>query len=120
MRISDWSSDVCSSDLAGLDTVTNAMSFGMRHLAHDDGLRQRAIDDPAVIPSMVAALLRRYAFVATPRYIVEDTELEGGRLFAGASILPPLPPVGMDEVLPAAQIRRAAARGKVSHDGMYT
>src|SRR3546814_7934303 len=63
--------------LAGLDTVTNAMSFGMRHLAHDDGLRQRAIDDPAVIPSMVEELLRRYAFVATPRYIVEDTELEG-------------------------------------------
>src|SRR3546814_13370947 len=62
--------------LAGLDTVTNAMSFGMRHLAHDDGLRQRAIDDPAVIPSMVEELLRRYAFVATPRYIVEDTELE--------------------------------------------
>src|SRR3546814_6296986 len=53
--------------LAGLYTVTNAMSFGMRHLAHDDGLRQRAIDDPAVIPSMVEELLRRYAFVATDR-----------------------------------------------------
>src|SRR3546814_19825131 len=85
--------------LAGLDTVTNAMSFGMRHLAHDDGLRQRAIDDPAVIPSMVEELLRRYAFVATPRYIVEDTELEGVRLFAGASILAPLPLVGWDEYL---------------------
>ncbi|MBB5706729.1 cytochrome P450 [Sphingopyxis panaciterrulae] len=85
--------------LAGLDTVTNAMSFGMRHLAHDDGLRQRAIDDPVVIPSMVEELLRRYAFVATPRYIVEDTELEGVRLFAGDSILAPLPLVGWDEDL---------------------
>src|SRR3546814_9677645 len=83
--------------LAGLDTVTNAMSFGMRHLAHDDGLRQRAIDDPAVIPSMVEELLRRYAFVATTRYIVEDTELEGVRLFAGGAILAPLPLVGWDE-----------------------
>src|SRR5690606_24004617 len=65
--------------LAGLDTVTNAMSFGMRHLAHDEKLRQRVIDDPAAIPNMVEELLRRYAFVATPRYIVQDTELEGAK-----------------------------------------
>jgi cytochrome P450 len=85
--------------LAGLDTVTNAMSFGMRHLAHDDKLRQRAIDDPAVIPDLVEELLRRYAFVATPRYIVADTELEGVKLFAGDCILAPLPLVGWDEGL---------------------
>ncbi len=85
--------------LAGLDTVTNAMSFGMRHLAHDEKLRQRAIDDPAVIPNMVEELLRRYAFVATPRYIVEDTELEGAQLRAGDCILAPLPLVGWDEGL---------------------
>lgn len=85
--------------LAGLDTVTNAMSFGMRHLAHDAMLRQRAIDDPAVIPDMVEELLRRYAFVAAPRYIVEDTELEGARLKAGDCILAPLPLVGWDEGL---------------------
>lgn len=85
--------------LAGLDTVTNAMSFGMRHLAHDETLRQRAIDDPDVIPDLVEELLRRYAFVATPRYIVADTELEGVRLFAGDCILAPLPLVGWDEGL---------------------
>ena len=85
--------------LAGLDTVTNAMSFGMRHLAHDEALRQRAIDDPAVIPNMVEELLRRYAFVATPRYIVEDTELEGAQLKAGDCILAPLPLIGWDEKL---------------------
>ncbi|QNO27004.1 cytochrome P450 [Sphingopyxis sp. OPL5] len=85
--------------LAGLDTVTNAMSFGMRHLAHDEKLRQRAIDDPAVIPDMVEELLRRYAFVATPRYIVEDTVLEGAQLRAGDCILAPLPLVGWDEGL---------------------
>src|SRR3546814_6171193 len=115
MRISDWSSDVCSSDLAGLDTVTNAMSFGMRHLAHDDGLRQRAIDDPAVIPSMVEELLRRYAFVATPRYIVEDTELEGVRLFAGDSILAPLPLVGWAEALAEDPKARSSTRLMTCH-----
>jgi cytochrome P450 len=85
--------------LAGLDTVTNAMSFGMRHLAHDPALRQRAIDDPDTIPHLVEELLRRYAFVATPRYVVEDVELEGARLRAGDSILAPLPLVGWDEAL---------------------
>jgi cytochrome P450 len=85
--------------LAGLDTVTNAMSFGMRHLAHDEKLRQRAIDDPAVIPNMVEELLRRYAFVATPRYVTEDTELGGAQLRAGDCILAPLPLVGWDETL---------------------
>lgn len=85
--------------LAGLDTVTNAMSFGMRHLAHDEKLRQRVIDDPAQIPNMVEELLRRYAFVATPRYVVQDTELEGARLKAGDCILAPLPLVGWDEAL---------------------
>ena len=85
--------------LAGLDTVTNAMSFGMRHLAHDEKLRQRAIDDPAVVPNMVEELLRRYAFVATPRYVVEDTELGGAQLRAGDCILAPLPLVGWDEAL---------------------
>lgn len=85
--------------LAGLDTVTNAMSFGIRHLAHDEALRQRAIDDPAVIPNMVEELLRRYAFVATPRFIVQDTELEGAQLKAGDCILAPLPLVGWDEGL---------------------
>lgn len=85
--------------LAGLDTVTNAMSFGMRHLAHDAALRQRAIDDPAIIPDMVEELLRRYAFVAAPRYIVQDTELEGAQLKAGDCILAPLPLVGWDEGL---------------------
>lgn len=85
--------------LAGLDTVTNAMSFGMRHLAHDEKLRQRAIDDPAVIPDLVEELLRRYAFVATPRYVTEDVELGGAQLRAGDCILAPLPLVGWDEGL---------------------
>ncbi len=85
--------------LAGLDTVTNAMSFGMRHLAHDERLRQRAIDDPSTIPNMVEELLRRYTFVAVPRFITQDTELEGVQLRAGDCILAPLPLVGWDEGL---------------------
>jgi cytochrome P450 len=85
--------------LAGLDTVTNAMTFGMRHLAGDAALRQRIIDDPACIPNAVEELMRRYTFVSTPRYVVEDTVLEGVQLKAGDSILVPLHVVGLDPKL---------------------
>lgn len=83
--------------LAGLDTVTNAMSFGMRHLAHDEALRQSVIDDPDGIPDLVEELLRRYAFVATPRYVTQDISLGGAELRAGDSILAPLALVGWEE-----------------------
>lgn len=87
--------------LAGLDTVTTAMTFGMRHLAHDEALRRRAIADPGCIPGMVEELMRRYAFVATPRWVTQDTELEGVVLQAGDSILAPLPLIGWDAGLNA-------------------
>ncbi|WEK42372.1 MAG: cytochrome P450 [Candidatus Sphingomonas colombiensis] len=85
--------------LAGLDTVVNAMSFGMRHLAGDAALRQRMIDDPACIPDAVEELLRRYAFVSIPRYVAQDTELLGVQLKAGDMILAPLAMVGWDTAM---------------------
>src|SRR3546814_17238386 len=50
MRISDWSSDVCSSDLLGLDEAALA-----RHIAWDIGIAEvtrhlaRRLDAPAVL-----------------------------------------------------------------------
>jgi cytochrome P450 len=85
--------------LAGLDTVTNAMSFGMKHLAHDAALRQKIMDDPACIPDVVEELLRRYPIISPPRIIVQDTELEGAKLSAGECILVPTHMVGWDEKL---------------------
>ena len=83
--------------LAGLDTVVNALTFGIRHLAHDKAMRQRMIDDPGCIPQAVEELLRRYAFVSVPRYVAQETELEGSRLHQGDSILVPLAMLGWDE-----------------------
>src|SRR3546814_12604912 len=43
MRISDWSSDVCSSDLQGLDLLSDAVSElggGFDGLSHKTGLQQ--------------------------------------------------------------------------------
>jgi cytochrome P450 len=55
--------------LAGLDTVVNALSFGMKHLAGDAALQQRIIDDPGCIANVTEELLRRYSFINLPRYI---------------------------------------------------
>jgi cytochrome P450 len=85
--------------LAGLDTVVNALAFGMHHLAQDDALQARIIEDPAVIPVMVEELMRRYAFVSTPRHITQDTEIQGTKVYAGDSVLVPLHMVGWDEKL---------------------
>jgi cytochrome P450 len=82
--------------LAGLDTVVNAMAFGMRHLAGDAPLRRRIIDDPAAIPAIVEELLRRYAFVSVPRYVAQETELLGVTLGAGDMVVAPLAMVGWD------------------------
>lgn len=83
--------------LAGLDTVANALSFGMRHLAGDPVLRQRMIDEPDCIPAAVEELLRRYTFVALPRYVMHETQLGGLTLSEGDSILVPLMMISWDE-----------------------
>ncbi len=85
--------------VAALDTVTNALTFGMRHLANDPSLRQRMMDDADCIPQAVEELLRRYTFVSTPRYLVQDTELDGIQLCKGDSILVPLHSIGLDNHL---------------------
>ncbi|MEZ5709219.1 MAG: cytochrome P450 [Blastomonas sp.] len=85
--------------LAGLDTVTNAMTFGMRHLAHDDALRTRMHDDPDCIPAAVEELMRRYTFVSTARYIVADTKIDGVPVTGGDMVVAPYHMVGFDEKL---------------------
>ena len=110
--------------LAGLDTVTNAMTFGMRHLAHDPALRQRMIDDPQCIPAVVEELMRRYTFVATPRYVTEATELGGVRLEKGDSILVPLGMVGWDPAMTAdpdvVSIERPTCKHAAFGSGIHT
>src|SRR3546814_17229402 len=65
MRISDWSSDVCSSDLlcallliAGHETTANLMANGMHVLARDPGLFDRLKADPALLLAFVEELVR--------------------------------------------------------------
>jgi len=85
--------------LAGLDTVVNGLSFAMKHLAGDEALQQRIIDDPECISDVTEELLRRYSFVNLPRMIKEDTELGGQHLVKGEKIICPLAMIGWQESL---------------------
>ncbi len=103
--------------LAGLDTVVNALAFGMRHLANDEALRNRMIAAPSVIPAAVEELMRRYTFVSTPRYITQDTEIAGTKVYAGDSVLVPLHMVGWDEKLTSCPAEVRLDRPHCRHAG---
>jgi len=69
--------------LGGLDTVTNAMCFGMRYLALDAELQQELRDHPERIKETMEWLLRRSAFINIQRSVKVDTEFEGVAMKAG-------------------------------------
>jgi cytochrome P450 len=73
--------------LAGLDTVTTAMTFIVAHLARHPELQQQLRARAEDIPSAVEELLRRYAFLNLPRRVTSDCELSGVRLLAGETII---------------------------------
>jgi cytochrome P450 len=63
--------------LAGLDTVTNGIGHGIRHLAIDQALQTELRNNPALIPEAVEELLRRYSFVSPKRRMKRDTVFHG-------------------------------------------
>lgn len=63
--------------IAGLDTVVNALGFGVRHLASDIELQRELRANPKLIPQASEEILRRYAFVAPIRIMKRDTEFHG-------------------------------------------
>lgn len=82
--------------IAGLDTVTNAMTFGFRYLARDQELQSRLRDQPDLIPGAMDELLRRFAFANVPRLVAQDTTLNGVPLSAGDVAFVMLPMLGLD------------------------
>jgi cytochrome P450 len=76
---------------AGLDTVANAMSFGMNHLAGDPALQDRLRADPALIPDAVEEFLRLYGVANVVRLVTQDAEFGGVKLKAGDAVLLMLP-----------------------------
>jgi cytochrome P450 len=81
---------------AGLDTVTNAMSFTTRHLAMDQALQERVRADPSLIPDFVEEMLRRYGISSLLRFVTHDTEFRGVRLSKGERMHILLPAGNLD------------------------
>ena len=77
--------------LGGLHTVRAVLAFGMIHLIEHPGARQRIIDDPSAIPSVVEELLRLDAPVSPGRLVMRDVELGGVPIKAGDRVLIALP-----------------------------
>ncbi len=83
--------------VAGLDTVVNFLSFAMLHLAHDDDMRGRLIDDPGLAMRAVSELFRRYGSVTIARMVRQDMAYRGVNLRAGDLIACPTVLHGVDE-----------------------
>jgi cytochrome P450 len=73
--------------VAGLDTVTAALSFCFRFLAENPDHRRLLLDDPSLVPSAVEELLRVHAFINPARTVTEDLEFAGVAMKAGDRVL---------------------------------
>jgi len=73
--------------LAGLETVTSALSTAFAVLASQPRLRRRIVTDPAVIPAAVEELLRVDGpLLFVPRVTTQDVEVAGQLIPAGALV----------------------------------
>jgi cytochrome P450 len=73
--------------IAGLDTVTSAISLSFLFLASNPGHRDAIVNDPAIIPDAVEEMLRYESLVMAGRTVVEDTEVAGIQMRKGDRML---------------------------------
>jgi cytochrome P450 len=81
---------------AGLDTVTNAMSMLMRHIASDPDLQEQMRSNEKSIPLTIEELMRRYSGNTVPRYVTRDAEFRGAPLRRGDFVLVHFPAANLD------------------------
>lgn len=73
--------------LAGLDTVTSALSTSFAVLATRPALREQIVADPGIIPSAVEELLRVEGPVVTlPRVATQDVQIAGHTIPADSMV----------------------------------
>jgi cytochrome P450 len=73
--------------LAGLETVTAGLTFGINFLARNAVQRRRIVEHPATIPNAVEELLRYQSFASTSRRVTTDIEFAGVQMRAGDRVL---------------------------------
>jgi cytochrome P450 len=81
---------------AGLDTVANALSFGMNHIAGDPELQMRLRRDPALIPDAVEEILRKFGVPMPARTATHDFEFGGVNIRKGERVMLMLPAGNLD------------------------
>lgn len=86
----------CLLFVAGLDTVINAMTYGIRHLARNPGLQASLRAKPEAIVEATEELLRLYSFTGPVRRVTRDTELAGCLLREGDIVFVYLGAVDLD------------------------
>ncbi len=74
--------------LAGLDTVTSALSMSFYFMAQQPELRDRLVNEPEVIAEAIEELLRYVSFVNTIRTANRDIDFHGAPMRAGDRVLP--------------------------------
>jgi len=91
--------DICFLFLiAGLDTVTATLDCMFSYLAQHPDQRQRIVDDPSIIPTVVEELLRwETPVMGVVRVALEDTELGGCPVHKGDQVMVLLGSANTDE-----------------------
>ncbi len=87
----------CLLFIAGLDTVVNAIGFGMRHLAMHPELQRQLRAHPEQIADATEEMLRRYTMVMPIRRVCRPVSLGGWELQPGDKIIAYLPMADLDE-----------------------
>ncbi|MCK0517339.1 cytochrome P450 [Williamsia sp. DF01-3] len=73
--------------IAGLDTVTAALSMSFAHFAQREDLRQQILDDFSIVPTAVEELLRVEAPIwEVPRVTSDHVDIMGTALPAGSRV----------------------------------
>jgi cytochrome P450 len=83
--------------LGGLETVVNALGFGVRHVARDQELQAKLRADPSLIPGAIEELLRLYGIASTPRRLMRDEVCHGVQFKQGDMVLLLLPAANYDD-----------------------
>ena len=81
---------------AGLDTVANALAFGMEFIASRPDLQARLSADPALIPEAVEELLRKFGVPMPARTAARDFEFGGALIRKGERVMLMLPACNLD------------------------
>jgi len=83
--------------LGGLDTVASSLGFFAQFLARHPEHRRQLIDNPAMIPTAVEELLRRFPIATLAREVKSDLEIYGVTLKAGDMVVAPTTLSGLDD-----------------------